>query len=159
VEIGTAARTGDGPVVFAYDGSDEAKNAVREAGRQLRPDREAIVLSVWQPLATVPFAGVAGGTPDVEESIEAEARKVAGEGAELARSAGFAATPLVVSGSPIWHTIVTTAEAHDASIVVMGSHGRTGLSLVLMGSVAAAVVRHTERPTLIVHAPPGERDG
>jgi nucleotide-binding universal stress UspA family protein len=159
VETGTAARTGDGPVVFAYDGSDEAKNAVREAGRQLRPDREAIVLSVWQPLATVPFAGVAGGTPDVEESIEAEARKVAGEGAELARSAGFAATPLVVSGSPIWHTIVTTAEAHDASIVVMGSHGRTGLSLVLMGSVAAAVVRHTERPTLIVHAPPGERDG
>jgi nucleotide-binding universal stress UspA family protein len=159
VENGTAERTGDGPVMFAYDGSDEAKNAIREAGRQLRPGREAFVLSVWQPLATVPFAGVAGGAPDVEESIEAEAQKVAAEGAELARSAGFTATPLVVSGSPIWHTIVTSAEEHDASIVVMGSHGRTGINLVLMGSVAAAVVRHTERPTLIVHAPPGEGGG
>jgi nucleotide-binding universal stress UspA family protein len=158
VENGTAEQTGDGLVVFAYDGSDEAKNAIREAGRQLRSGRDAIVLSVWQPLATVPFAGLADGALDVEESIEAEARKVAAEGAELARSAGFAATPLVVSGSPIWHTIVATAEAHDASIVVMGSHGRTGINLVLMGSVAAAVVRHTERPTLIVHAPPGERD-
>jgi nucleotide-binding universal stress UspA family protein len=159
VENGTGEQTGDGLVVFAYDGSDEAKNAIREAGRQLRSGRDAIVLSVWQPLATVPFAGVAGGgTPDVEESIEAEARKVAAEGAELARSAGFAATPLVVSGSPIWHTIVTTAEEHDANIVVMGSHGRTGINLVLMGSVAAAVVRHTERPTLIVHARRGERD-
>jgi nucleotide-binding universal stress UspA family protein len=144
-------------VVFAYDGSDEAKNAIREAGRQLRPGRDAVVLSVWQPLATVPFAGLADGVPDVEESIEAEARKVAAEGAELARSAGFAATALVVSGSPIWHTIVTSADERDASIVVMGSHGRTGINLVLMGSVAAAVARHTERPTLIVHAPPGGR--
>lgn len=159
MENGTAEQTGDGLVVFAYDGSDEAKNAIREAGRQLRSGRDAIVLSVWQPLATVPFAGLAPGTPDVEESIEAEARKVAAEGAELARSAGFAVTPLVVTGSPIWHAIVTTAEAHDASIVVMGSHGRTGITLVLLGSVAAAVVRHTKRPTLIVHAPPGERDG
>jgi nucleotide-binding universal stress UspA family protein len=35
----------------------------------------------------------------------------------------------------------------------MGSHGRTGIGLVLMGSVAAAVSRHTERPVLIVHSP------
>jgi nucleotide-binding universal stress UspA family protein len=43
------------------------------------------------------------------------------------------------------------APAQDSGIVVMGSHGRTGISLVLIGSVAAAVARHTERPDLIVH--------
>ena len=34
----------------------------------------------------------------------------------------------------------------------MGSHGRTGIGLVLMGSVATAVSRHTQHPVLIVHA-------
>jgi nucleotide-binding universal stress UspA family protein len=38
---------------------------------------------------------------------------------------------------------------------VLGSHGRTGVGLVLMGSVAAAVARHTNRPVMIVHGPPG----
>jgi nucleotide-binding universal stress UspA family protein len=150
-------RNDKGPVLFAYDGSDEAKLAIREAGRQLSPGRDAIVLTVWQPLAAVPFAGVAGAAPDVEEGIEAEARSVAAEGARLAGTAGFAATPLAQDGSPVWQSIVTSAEDHDASIVVMGSHGRTGIDLVLMGSVAAAVSRHTDRPVMIVHAPPEER--
>jgi nucleotide-binding universal stress UspA family protein len=47
---------------------------------------------------------------------------------------------------------VEAADEHDAGIIVMGSHGRTGARLVLLGSVAAAVARHTERPVLIVHA-------
>jgi nucleotide-binding universal stress UspA family protein len=47
---------------------------------------------------------------------------------------------------------------HDAGIVVMGSHGRTGIGLVLMGSVAAAAARHAERP-VTVHPPSDERAG
>ena len=43
------ASDGNGPVVFAYDGSDLAKAAIAEAGRQLRPSRQALVLTVWQP--------------------------------------------------------------------------------------------------------------
>ena len=71
----------------------------------------------------------------------------------MARSVGFDARPLVETGEPVWRTIVNAAEAHDAGILVLGSHGRTGIGLVLMGSVASAVVRHTDRPVLIVHAP------
>jgi nucleotide-binding universal stress UspA family protein len=156
VETDTTQSNGKGPILFAYDGSEQAKNAIREARRQLVDGREAIVLSVWQPLAAVPFAGVAA-TPDIEAGIEAEARTVAEEGARLARSAGFRATPLVQDGSPVWNSIVTAADEHDAGIVVMGSHGRTGLDFVLMGSVAAAVARHSDRPVLIVHGPPEAR--
>lgn len=151
-----ADANGAGLVLFAYDGSDQAKSAIQEAAQQLSPGRKAIVLTVWQPLASLPFAGLAAGVDDIEESIATEARSVADEGAELARSLGFEATPLVEDGSPIWRSIVTAADDHGASIVVMGSHGRTGLEFVLMGSVAAAVARHSDRPVFIAHAPTGE---
>jgi nucleotide-binding universal stress UspA family protein len=85
--------------------------------------------------------------------LENEAAKVASEGARLARSVGFDATPYVESGDVVWRSIVDSADEHGASIVVMGSHGRTGVSLVLLGSVAASVSRHTDRPVLIVHEP------
>jgi nucleotide-binding universal stress UspA family protein len=146
--------TNNGTVLFAYDGSDQAKASIREAARQLGPDRHGIVLTVWQPMAAFPFAGAAVGGTAFEADFEREAMKVADEGASLARSVGFDATPLAEHGDPVWHSIVIAADDHDASIVVMGSHGRTGLGLVLLGSVAATVVRHTERPVLIVHAPP-----
>ena len=152
-----ARANGNGAVLFAYDGSDQAKASIREAGRQLGPGRQAFVLSVWQPLGALPFAGLARVVPpDLEAGFEKEATGVAREGAELARSAGFEATPLTESGEPIWRTIVDAAETHDASLVVLGSHGRTGVGLVLMGSVAAAVARHTNRPVMIVHGPPAD---
>jgi nucleotide-binding universal stress UspA family protein len=140
------------PVLFAYDGSDQAKAAIQEAGQQLNAGREAVVLTVWQPLgAALPFGSIGDGAADIEANVETDARRVAGEGAALARSAGFEATALAQDGTPVWRSIVEAADAHDASVVVMGSHGRTGVGLVLLGSVAAAVTRHTDRPVLIVH--------
>jgi nucleotide-binding universal stress UspA family protein len=93
----------------------------------------------------------------LEAELLNEATKIADEGTRLARSVGFDAWPQVETGEPVWRTIVDVADAHDAGIVVLGSHGRTGIGLVLMGSVASAVARHTQRPVLIVHAPPAER--
>ena len=84
------------PVLIAYDGSDYAKAAIKQAGEQLRNGRRAIVLTVWQ-------------------------------------------------------RIVESAEEHDADILVMGSHGRTGISRVLLGSVAGTAASHTDRPVLIAH--------
>jgi hypothetical protein len=48
-----------GPIVFAYDGSELAKLAIDEAGRQLPPGRDALVLTVWQPF-DVGFVPVGG---------------------------------------------------------------------------------------------------
>jgi nucleotide-binding universal stress UspA family protein len=150
-----AQRSPADPVLFAYDGSEQAKNAIQEAAHQLSPGRRGIVLTVWQSLASLPFStGGAMWPTDLEDDLKAEAGRVADEGAKLARSVGFNAVPLAQSGNPVWQSIVASAAAADAGIIVMGSHGRTGISLVLIGSVAAAVARHTERPVLIVHAPP-----
>lgn len=45
--------------------------------------------------------------------------------------------------------IVRVAEEETAGLIVMGTHGRTGLSRLVMGSVAEAVVRHAPCPVLI----------
>ena len=151
-----AKRADKTPVLIAYDGSPHAKAAIRQAGRQLANGRRAIVLTVWSPLTNLPFVTAAGlSAVGLDESIEKEARKVAEEGARLARSSGFDAEPLAERGEPVWGRIVDSAEEHDAGLLVIGSHGRTGIGYVLLGSIAAATARHTDRPVLIGHARAG----
>jgi nucleotide-binding universal stress UspA family protein len=140
------------PILIAYDGSDYAKEAIKQAGEQLRHGRRAIVLTVWQPYVALGFVGAPVVAPDgLEEDIDRNARAVAEEGAGLARRAGFDAEPVAEQGDPVWQRIVEVADEHDAGIVVMGSHGRTGISRVLLGSVASAAASHTARPVLIAH--------
>jgi nucleotide-binding universal stress UspA family protein len=144
----------EAPVLFAYDGSDHAKNAIQQAARELRPGRTAIVLTVWQAFAPTLLVGGGINLPeDLANQVEDQARDVAAEGAHLAELAGFDATTLVESGEPIWQRIVAVADDSDASVVVLGSHGRSGVSAVLMGSVATAVAQHTDRNVLISHLP------
>lgn len=139
----------DSPVLFAYDGSDHAKAAIEQAGRQLRTGRPAVVLTVWLPLQSIPFARLAVVPDDVAEVMGEGARETAAEGVELANAAGFDADPLVEVGSPVWQRIVQVADENDAAVVVIGSHGRSGVSYVTMGSVATAVAHHSKRPVLI----------
>jgi nucleotide-binding universal stress UspA family protein len=140
----------DRPILIAYDGSDYAKAAIEQASDQLENGRRAIVLTVWQRFRAA-FVGVGAAPVGLEEGIENDARRVAEEGAGLAREAGFDAKAVVERGDPIWQRIVETADEHDAGLVVLGSHGRTGVERVLIGSVAGAVAAHTERPVLIAH--------
>ena len=140
------------PILIAYDGSDYAKAAIKQASEQLRDGRRAIVLTVWRPYSAAGFVGAPGVPPvGLDEDIERDARRVAEEGARLARTAGFDAESIAERGDPTWERIVQSADEHDAGIVVMGSHWRTGISRVLLGSVAGAAASHTARPVLIAH--------
>jgi nucleotide-binding universal stress UspA family protein len=156
-----------GPVVFAYDGSDLAKLAIDDAARELTPGRAALVVTVWHPfdVGFVPSGGVRFDAAQISDVTNA-AQRTAEEGASLARAAGFNAQTTTVEATPTWKGIVTVADEHDASLIVLGSHGRTGLAGVLIGSVAEAVAAHSRRSVLIIHrrdplartAPQIERD-
>jgi nucleotide-binding universal stress UspA family protein len=141
----------EGPVLIAYDGSDCSKAAIEEAGRQLRGQRPAIVLTVWEPLDAVPFWGAPMATvpTEITEEVVAQAEKVAAEGVALANDAGFEARPMVELGAPVWTRIVETAEGQRASVIVLGSHGRSSVGYAFMGSVATAVAHHAKAPVLI----------
>ncbi|MGN6166547.1 MAG: universal stress protein [Solirubrobacteraceae bacterium] len=141
-----------GPVLFSYDGSDLAKLAIEEAGHQLERGRDALVLTVWRPF-------VVGFIPPSEVQFDAAApdqvRKVAQEtaaqGASMAEAAGFRVQTMEVEQAPTWKGIADVAESRDVSLIVLGSHGKSGLAGVFLGSVAAAVAAHSPRTVLIVH--------
>jgi nucleotide-binding universal stress UspA family protein len=143
---------GHGPVVFAYDGSDLAKTAIEEASRQLGKGREALVLTVWQT-GNVGFAPPSGVVMDAAraEQVRRAAKDTADAGAALAQAAGFLAEGIEMQAAPTWKGIVECADERGASLVVLGSHGKSGIASVLIGSVAQAVAAHSKRSVLIVH--------
>jgi nucleotide-binding universal stress UspA family protein len=67
------------------------------------------------------------------------------------QSKGIQARMRVAHG-PIVETIVSTAAREDAELIAIASHGRSGLSQVFYGSVAAGVLQRVDRPLLLVRA-------
>ena len=58
---------------------------------------------------------------------------------------------LVISGDPA-EQVLNTARGLDADLIVMGTHGRKGLSHLVLGSVAERVVRESSVPVLTAHS-------
>jgi nucleotide-binding universal stress UspA family protein len=143
---------GSGPIVFAYDGSELAKHAIEEAGRLLEAGGEALVVTVWQPfdVGFLPAAGLQFDAAQITD-VRAAALQTAAVGAELAEAAGFRAGSAEIEKSPTWKGIAEFADARDARLIVLGSHGRSGPAGILVGSVAGAVAAHSPRTVLIVH--------
>jgi nucleotide-binding universal stress UspA family protein len=141
-----------GVVVFAYDGSELAKLAIDEAAQQLTPGRDALVLTVWHPfdVGFVPAGGARFDAAQISD-VRHAAEHTAAEGASIAQAAGFNARSAAAEAAPTWKGIVKVADEHDSSLIVLGSHGRTGLASVLIGSVAEAVAAHSRRSVLIIH--------
>jgi nucleotide-binding universal stress UspA family protein len=142
--------------VFAYDGSDLADLAIEEAGRLIGSSgRDAVVLTVWQPF-DVGFVAADKLKLDAAQIVEVEqaAKATAAAGQALAEAAGFRATSAAVQAAPTWKGIAEFAEECDASLIVFGSHGRSGVFGHLFGRVSFALAGHTQRSVLIVHERP-----
>ena len=143
-----------GPVIFAYDGSDLAAYAIEQAGRRLGPNQDALVVVVWQPgdVGFVPPAGRELHAAAANE-VERAAQETAEQGVKLAAGAGFDARPVTVEAAPTWKGLVKVAGDHSCGLIVIGSHGRSGLLGHFAGSVAEATLSHFDNSLLIVHKP------
>ena len=145
-----------GPLLFAYDGSDPAKAAIEQARRQVPAGRDALVVTAWR-------AFMVGFAPDppvhvdaaCSEDVKNAAMQTAESGAALARANGFRTQAKAVEGTPAWKAIVDTANDSGASLIVVGTHGRSRLAGRMGGSVASDVAAHSSQPVLVVHAPGG----
>jgi len=98
------------------------------------------------------------GTEPVEPAVivqkligerEKQAKAVAEKGAEALREAGLRAEARVGSGDPRF-VLVDTAAQEKADLLVVGTHGRTGMRRLLLGSVAAHVIGHAPCSVLVV---------
>jgi nucleotide-binding universal stress UspA family protein len=150
---GATAATRGGPVIFAYDGSELAELAIEQAGRQLAPGGDALVACVWQT-GDVGFQPIGERRFNAAEAaqVRSAAEETAAYGASLAEKAGFRAQSIAVEAAPTWKGLVQLADERQASLIVLGSHRRRGLTRHLLGSVAAAVASHSASSVLIMHS-------
>lgn len=121
-------------------------------------DATVHVLSVVEAGALV--SGATGGGPlhDVLDAVEGNAQSVVDDVVRRATTAGVDTETTVTAGEPkgVIHDYV---DEHGIDLVVMGTHGRTGLSRYLLGSVAERTVRTAEVPVLTVRSFEHDREG
>src|SRR6266545_1167979 len=139
--------------LIPVDFSEYANQAVEYAiGLASKLGARLTLLHVIQPL---PLAGVDMGVTlpyTYIQDLEAEIANSMQAYLERVTAAGLEGEIAVVHGVP-FQEILETAKTQQVDLIVMGTHGRTGLQHVLLGSVAEKVVRLAPCPVLVVRQP------
>ena len=148
----------DPHILLCYDGSDQAIEAIDFAAAFLAADTRVTVLYAWEPSPMAingEWAPVAIPS-DADQQAKRRARSLADAGAAYARDRGLNAEPRIEEATDApWRTIVDVADG-EYDLIVMATRGLTGLSSLLMGSIAHHVVQHAACPVLVV---PGAKLG
>jgi nucleotide-binding universal stress UspA family protein len=137
------------PIDFSEPANQALEYAINLAGKL---DAHLTLLHVIQ---SVPLGGVdMGVTLPYTYLQDLETEITQGMEACLTRvtAAGLEGDMVVVHGVP-FHEIVETAKTQQVALIVMGTHGRSGLQHVLLGSVAEKVVRLAPCPVLVARQP------
>jgi nucleotide-binding universal stress UspA family protein len=132
-------------ILLAVDASEYAAEAARElAARPWPPATTVRVLTAVEPV-TPPAAELwydAGGSLErARQEMRKSAERLTAGVAEKLRASGLAAETAVRDGDPR-AVIVDEAKEWGADLIVVGSHGYTGVKRWLLGSVAQSVVSH-----------------
>jgi len=109
-----------------------------------------VVEPVVQPVGWTPMAE-AMPSPELGERLEESAARDLPAFSKSEEFAGLEVEDLMAHGEPAAE-IVRVAEERGAGLIVISSHGRTGLGRILFGSTAESVVRHARCPVLVVKA-------
>ena len=136
-------------ILFATDFSNSSEAAL-EYATSLAHDTGALILIVHVEEPTAPYVTNDFAIPEATDSAKRQLAKLL-SGVVPSDSAVRYEHRLLL-GEPA-REIVQLAAQEDVDLVVMGTHGRTGLSRLLMGSVAETVVRRAHCPVLTVKQP------
>ena len=145
-------------ILLSTDGSDVARKGV-EHGIALAKalNAKATVMTVTEPLPVDYGGGHAGGwIPSKEEfdhyeaACEQSAGKVLDEAQAIAEQVGISAELLHVPDAYPATAIVETAKSRGCDLIVMASHGRSGLTKLLLGSLTSKVLADGNVPVLVV---------
>jgi nucleotide-binding universal stress UspA family protein len=138
-------------ILIATDGSELAQRAVA-AGLALAKALSARVTAVT---ATEPWSAMVVGEPalafpieDYEKAAAENAARILSDVSAAAKAAGVACETVHINDFPA-EGIVETAQVRGCDLIVMASHGRRGLSKLLLGSQATRVLALSPVPVLV----------
>jgi len=146
------------PVDFSQHSLDALEYAVTLA-RSFKP--EIVLIFALEPAQFASAGHAYGGALPVNvEMLMAEQRQLAKADLDKLQKGlakrNIRARALITEGTP-YRMIVDTAERLGADLIVIGTHGRSGLPRFFMGSVAEMVVRHAHCPVLTVRGRRGRK--
>ena len=141
-------------ILHPSDFSPASRGAFRKAIEMAKASRaELLIVHVVNPI--VPVAGEGYVSPKMYDEIAASSRAWARKQLDTlvakARKSGVRARGLLLEGAT-HEQIVRAARTKRADLIVMGTHGRSGLAKLFLGSVAGRVVTAAPVPVLTVRA-------
>jgi len=133
-------------ILMPTDGSPTAKAAAAFAAEIAKAENASVevlgVVHTIQSPDTVAVDTDLAAEPGVSALVQAQVDELTAQGVK--------ATGKTLPHGQVYQSIVATAEEDGVDLIVMGTHGRSGLSRAFIGSVADRVVRHSTIPVLLV---------
>jgi nucleotide-binding universal stress UspA family protein len=137
-------------ILIATDGSPLAADAAREGialAKSLGSKVTAIMVTepfYWQDINTPPDA-----QPAYVQAARKAAKTALAALADAAKSADVPCETIHVEKGPPYLSIIETAQARSCDLIVMGSHGRSGIEALFLGSHTLKVLTHSKIPVLV----------
>lgn len=139
-------------ILVPTDGTEFAESAIEHAvaiAKQFKA--EVIGVTVLPPLSTMAIEGMI--VSELPEDYEKWANQTADQRLSVikraATAAGVGCDLVKIDREEPWDGIIKAAESKGADLIVMASHGRRGLSALLLGSETQKVLTHSKVPVLV----------
>ncbi len=139
-------------ILYASDFSPASRKAFAAALNMARTNRAAVtIVHVLSPILLFPPDAAMGATvwEEIQRGTRVWAEQRAAKLVAKAKMAGVRAAARILEGDPA-DLIVRAARAERADLIVLGTHGRSGLPRFLLGSVADRVLRMASQPVMTV---------
>lgn len=140
-------------VLIATDGSSLSGRAVEHGvglARALGADVTLLTVSERFHVFALDAEQLEETAASFREHMKEHALKTLSEAAEAAQVAGLEAAQIHLEDDEPYQAIIRTAERRGCDLIVMASHGRGGVSALLLGSETLKVLTHSKIPVLVV---------
>jgi nucleotide-binding universal stress UspA family protein len=139
-------------ILVPTDGSDLAAKAVEQGvlfAKEIGAKITALTVTEPFHLVSVKPSQLEYTPIEYKKYAQAHAEKVLGTVSATAKSAGVVCDTLHVEHDQIYRAIIEAADARRCDLIVMASHGRRGVSAVVLGSETVKVLTHSKIPVLV----------
>ena len=141
-------------ILVPTDGSLLSQETVARAASFARDAGARVTLFYARPEPSAAYEGLGAIssshlTPEIHARLDEAAQEILEDAEKTMREAGVACQRLVLVGHKAAQLIIQAAESNECDLIFMASHGRRGVSALLLGSETQKVLTHSKIPVLV----------
>lgn len=141
-------------ILVAVDGSHTAEQALLEAIKLAKEHNAQLRIVHAVDIVNINLGAEFPNPPEISDATNKSGQEILRKAEDVARRAGIPVETRLIEIDTLGHgipeMIAADAEAWPADLIVICTHGRKGLSHLLLGSVAEGVVRVATKPVLLI---------